>query len=254
MGGRMPLLYIVIVAWLALKERKKVGHINFLNAPGQSRNNWYTRLIWILAVSVMFQYFATVFMIRASFVGGHMEMFDLAEQNWGIGFRGSFSSFIFAIFGENITYLIFIFSWYVVQGFVMSNYLFSAYEGPMQLGVYGLDLMSALMRRLDPLLVADGFDSLLTLGTYGFFPSAWGSLYVDFGFFALVFCAIWGVFSGLCYRRIVVQKRVDWLLIGPFVTTGILFSSINTPLGFSNGLVTYIWLLLAFALLKRQKK
>ena len=135
----------------------------------------------------------------------------------------------------------------------MSNYLFAAYEGPLQMGIYGLDLMSALMRRLDPQRVAEGFDTLLTLGTYGFLPSAWGSMYVDFGFFATVFCAIWGLFTALCYRRIVIQRRKDWLLIGPFVSIGIFFSIINTPLGFTNGFVTHAWLLVAFMLLKRQQ-
>ena len=120
------------------------------------------------------------------------------------------------------------------------------------MGTYGIDLMSAIMRRIDPQRVAEGFDSLLMLGTYGFFPSAWGSLYVDFGLFSLLFCIIWGVFSVLCYRRIVVQCRMDWLLVGPFVSIGILFSIINTPMGFTNGFVTHAWLLFAFLLLKRQ--
>ena len=31
-----------------------------------------------------------------------------------------------------------------------------------------------------------------------------------------------------------------------FVTMGILFSFINTPIGFANGLVTHLWLLVAF--------
>ena len=79
----------------------------------------------------------------------------------------------------------------------MSTYLFSAYDGPLQMGIYGVDLVSALMRRFDPLRVADGFNSLFSLGTYGFLPSAWGSLYVDFGLFGIVFCVFWGYFA-LC--------------------------------------------------------
>jgi hypothetical protein len=51
----------------------------------------------------------------------------------------------------------------------------------------------------------------------------------------------------------VVQHRTDWLLIGPFATIGIVFSIINTPLGFTNGFVTHGWLLVAFLLLKSQQ-
>jgi hypothetical protein len=253
MGGRVTIFYAAIVAWIAFKERKKLGYLNQQQTKASNRSKWLVRLVWFVVLATMFYYFATVFMIRAAVAGGSMEMFVVAEERWGVGFRGPMSGIIFAIFGEDFTYLIFIFAWYLVQGLVMSNYLFSAYEGPLQMGIYGLDLMSALMRRLDPLRVAEGFDSLLTLGTYGFLPSAWGSLYVDFGFASLVPCAIWGAMSALCYRRIVLQSRTDWLLIGPFVSIGIMFSIINTPLGFTNGLVTHAWLLFAFFTLGRQK-
>jgi hypothetical protein len=253
MGGRMPIFYAVIVAWIALRERKKFGCVSSQSIQISIRRKWIARTIWLFVLMALLYYFAAVFMIRAAVVGGSMEMFDVAELRWGVGFRGAMSEIIFSLFGEDIAYLIFIFAWYLVQGVVMSNYLFSVYDGPLQMGTYGVDLMTALMRQLDPQRVAEGFDSLLSLGTYGFFPSAWGSLYVDFGFFAIILCIIWGMFTALCYRRIVVQRRMDWLLVGPFASIGIFFSIINTPLGFTNGFVTHAWLLVAFLLLKRQQ-
>lgn len=253
MGGRMPIFYSVLVAWIALKERKKIGQINPRMPKTSNRRKWIVRLVWFVALMLLLRYFATVFMVRAAAAGGSMAMFDVAEQRWGVGFNGPMSGAIFAIFGEDMTYLVFIFVWYLIQGVVMSNYLLSAYDGPLQMGTYGVDMISALMRRLDPQRLAEGFDSLLSLGTYGFFPSAWGSLYVDFGFFSIILCTIWGAFTALCYRRIVVQHRMKWLLIGPFATIGIIFSIINTPMGFTNGFITHCWLLVAFMLLKRQQ-
>ncbi len=253
MGGRMPIFYSVLVAWIALKERKKIGQINPRTPKTSNRRKWIVRLVWFVALMLLLRYFATVFMVRAAAAGGSMAMFDVAEQRWGVGFNGPMSGAIFAIFGEDMTYLVFIFVWYLIQGVVMSNYLLSAYDGPLQMGTYGVDMISALMRRLDPQRLAEGFDSLLSLGTYGFFPSAWGSLYVDFGFFSIILCTIWGAFTALCYRRIVVQHRMKWLLIGPFATIGIIFSIINTPMGFTNGFITHCWLLVAFMLLKRQQ-
>lgn len=252
MGGRMPILYAVLVAWIALKERKKVSQASPQMPKKSNSRKWIVRLIWLVASIVLLGYFATVFMVRAAAIGGSMAMFDVAEQLWGVGFQGPMSSAVFAIFGEDMTYLVFVFVWYLIQGVVMSNYLLSDYEGPLQLGTYGVDMISALMRRLDPQRLAEGFDSLLSLGSYGFFPSSWGSLYVDFGFFAIILCAIWGAFTALCYRRIVVQHRMKWLLVGPFTTIGIIFSIINTPMGFTNGFITHCWLLVAFMLLKRQ--
>ncbi len=251
MGGRTPIFYATLVAWLALRERHKAGQFRPQQTCVSGQRKWLPRLALLLVMAVLLQYFSAVFMTRAAAVGGAMGMFEVAEQRWGVGFRGPLSATIFAVFGEDVSYLIFVFFWYLVQGFVISNYLFSGYEGPLQMGVYGIDLMSALVRRLDPQRLAEGFDSLLTLGTYGFLPSAWGSLYVDFGLIALVLCAIWGAFNALCYRRIVAQRRTDWLVIGPFVSLGIVFSVINTPLGFTNGFVTHSWLFIAFSLLRK---
>ncbi len=253
MGGRMPILYALIVIWLSLRERKKIGYPEQINPYIEMIKEWIKPALWILAIGLLFYYFAVVFIVRAAVVGGAMEMFAIAEDVWGVGFFGYGSQFLFSVLGEDLTYLFFIFSWYFLQGFVMSNYIFSAYEGPAQMGAYGLDLMSAVIRRLDPQGLAEGFNALLELGTYGFFPSAWGTLYVDFGFFGLIFCVTWGLFNGLCYQRIVNQRRMRWLMFGPFVSLGIFFSVINTPLGFSNGFITYFWLMFAFLWLGRNQ-
>ncbi len=248
MGGRAPALYALLIAWISLKERSKVYPADLVKKT--SGRKWATYMVWIVVLAALAYYFATVFMVRAATVGGSTGMFEVAENQWGIGFRGPMSDTLFALAGEDFAYLLFVFLWYFVHGIVMGNLLFTSYEGPLQLGIYGIDLASAVMRRLDPQRVTEGFDSLLKINIYGFFPSAWGSLYVDFGYLGLVFCVAWGWWASLCFQRSVVQKRRDWLLFGPFVTLGIVFSTINTPLGFNNGLVTHIWLALAFLLLR----
>ena len=175
------------------------------------------------------------------------------KEIWGIGFSGPVADLIFTAFGDEVTYIVFIFNWYVVQGVVMSNSLFADYHGPMQLGVYGVDLVSALVRRLDGELVARNFDALQQLGTYGFWPSAFGSLFVDLWFFGILVSGAWGALTGLVYQRLRSARDARWLLLAPFVTMGILFSFINTPLGFSNGLVTHLWMLIAFFSARRMK-
>ena len=256
MGGRLPIFYLLLVSWMALRERRKVGHASDLRLAG--RRGIARRLlilgVAVAAVGALLYYFASVFMVRAQVVGGAAEMFDVAEQSWGMGFRGPLSALLFRLLGDEAVYLLFIFVWYLVQGLVVGSYLFSAYDGPTQFGVYGIDLLSAFMRRLDPQRMSEGFDSLLTLGTYGFFPSAWGSLYVDFALAGLLFCLVWGALAGLTYQRVVCDGCKDWLLIGPFVSVGIALSTINTPLGVANGLVTHGWLLFGFFMLARTEK
>ena len=253
MGGRAPLLYAILISMFALGTRKVFMR---RQAPAGKRRRRLGPLALLsigLIVAGALYYFVAVFFTRAEVVGGAPGMFKVAEEIWGIGFRGPMADLMFKALGDEVTYIIFIFNWYVVQGLMMGNFLFSDYHGPMQLGVYGVDLVSALVRRLDGALVARYFDALQQLGTYGFLPSAFGSLYVDLWFFGIGVSAVWGVLTGLVYQRIRSARDSRWLVFAPFVTMGILFSFINTPIGFSNGLVTHAWMLIAFLSSRRLK-
>ena len=144
------------------------------------------------------------------------------------------------------------FSWYLSQGFVMSNIIFESYEGPYQLGVYGIEILTAIVRRFDGLFVYDNFQYLMDLGTYGFLPSAFGSLYIDFGFFGLIIAFLWGMWSMLVYKK-VKSSNVKSMILYPFMTIGIILSIINTPIGMTNGLVTFTWMFIAYYSIKTQK-
>jgi hypothetical protein len=191
-------------------------------------------------------YFIQVFFARADVVGGVEAMLGVAATNWGVSFNGHMSNLFHDIFGADGSYLVFVFAWYAVQGLIMSNTIFTEYDGPMMMGAYGIDLVSALMRRINGEFVADGFAVLLDMNTYGFLPSAFGSLYVDFKFFGLLPCLIWGWLAGKVYGEIKRARDPRWLLAAPFMTLGVLFSLINTPVGFSNGFVTHGWMIVAF--------
>jgi hypothetical protein len=106
--------------------------------------------------------------------------------------------------------------------------------------------MAALLRRLNGEFIANGYADLLHMNVYGFLPSAFGSLFVDLKFFGLIPCLIWGWVAGKAYGMVRQGRDPRWLMTVPFITVGIFFSLINTPIGFSNGLVTHIWLVAAF--------
>lgn len=258
MGGRTPLLYALLVTVLAWRERRKIAHPSDRERMRRNGGSPARRVTLaagtVLALTALFGYFAAVFIVRAEVVGGTSQMFLLAEDLWGVGFRGALYPLLTALLGDTGTYMVFVFVWYAVQGLVMGNHLLGQYDGPLLWGIYGVDIVAAVVRRAAPEHVTQGFDALLTLGTYGFLPSAWGSLYVDFGFAGLGLALLWGVFAGFAWTRIVRQQRQDWLLVGPFVSLGILFSLINTPFGFTNGFITHLWLLGAFLMLRRRQK
>ena len=39
------------------------------------------------------------------------------------------------------------------------------------------------------------------------------------------------------------KRWIRWIIAVPFIVIGILLSIIGTPVGFSNGLVTHLWLI-----------
>lgn len=250
MGGRAPLLYAIVISLFALSARRILMRRQY-GVATRRRVGWIAASVASVIVFGALYYFVAVFFTRAEAVGGASGMFKWAESVWGIGFQGPIANAMHDVFGDEVTYVIFIFNWYVVQGLPMSNILFSQYDGPMQFGVYGVDLISALVRRLDGARVARDFESLQQLGTYGFLPSAFGSLYVDLWFYGIVVSGVWGALAGLVYQRVRSARDSRWLLFAPFVTIGILFSLMNTPIGFSNGLVTHLWMLIAFVSARR---
>lgn len=195
-------------------------------------------------------YIIQVFIARADVAGGVEMAFGDIGQRWGVSFNGHFSNLYYGLLGVEGTYMVFVFAWYWIQGLIMSNEIFTSYDGPMLMGTYGVDLVSAAMRRINGEFVAEGFDRLLRMNVYGFLPSAFGSLYVDFKFFGLIPCAIWGYLTGVVYRKVKAGVDPRWLLWVPFVSTGIVLSLNNTPIGFSNGLMIHAWLLLTFLLTK----
>jgi hypothetical protein len=262
MGGRAPLFYAFLMLVLGFNLRKHV----FPQKNPKNRSNTHSRFglpgafsrervfklgftakTGITVIGVMsFIYFIQVFFTRADVAGGVDAMFGVAGKSWGVNFNGRFSDFFFTVLGPQGAYLVFVFVWYLVQGLVMSNAIFTDYSGSPMFGTYGIDLMSALMRRLNGQFVADGFSVLLQMNTYGFLPSAFGSLFVDLKFFGLVPCFLWGWLVGKLYQQIRRGRDPRWLILAPFVTLGIVFSLINTPIGFSNGLMIQFWMLVAF--------
>lgn len=267
MGGRGPLFFLVVFAIYAYNLRKQVfprapvrraasGHPALTagaRGPARRRISPFRfgpgfKIAMAAIAGLAMVYFVQVFITRADAIGGVEMMFGAVGQRWGVSFNGHFSNLFYSTLGVDGTYMVFVFAWYWVQGIVMSNQIFTDYDGPMLFGTYGVDLISAAMRRINGEYVADGFATLLQMNVYGFVPSAFGSLYVDFKFFGLLPCFAWGWLAGVVYRKVKTGLDPRWLLLVPFVSVGVVMSLNNTPIGLSNGLMLHIWLLTAFFL------
>lgn len=266
MGGRSPLFYALIMIIYAFNLRKQLfprakvaprpaaGMLRRGPVAGRPRRSFRLGAPAKAAIgvvgAVMFVYFMQVFLTRADISGGVDAMFGVAGRSWGVNFNGPGSNMVFQLLGQEGAYLVFVSFWYLLQGLVMSNTLFTSYDGPMMFGVYGVDLVSAAARRFNGEFVANGYASLGAINVYGFLPSAFGTLYVDLKLFGLIPCLIWGWLAGKVYGLVKLGRDPRWVLAVPFVVVGILFSIVGTPIGFSNGLVTHLWLVLILWLMR----
>ncbi|MFK7837580.1 MAG: oligosaccharide repeat unit polymerase [Sulfitobacter sp.] len=252
LGGRAPVFNTIAYASIAYFCRGRI----FGKTTKRKRKPWHqslVRIVAIVGIVLAFNYFINVFIVRADVVGGADIMLDIVAIQWGVTFGGPAADTMLAVLGPVTTYLIFVFVWYLVQGLVISTSLFVIYDGAPLYGVYGVDIFSAVMRRLDPAGVAEKFNYLLALDTYGFLPSAYGSVFVDFKFSGLIFVFVWGWLAALVFRRTRRGTDPRWFLFVPFVVMGIIFSLINTPLGYANGFITHLWLIVCFMLTPRPR-
>lgn len=252
MGGRTPILCALFIISISLYIRVYYTH-NFRDLTG-SKNIITTKKKFLIFSLFLFAflYFCQVFIVRAGSVGGADAMFELTGSIWGVTFDGPAADALVSLIGAKATYLLFVFSWYFNQGVLISNGVFASYDGDYLLGAYGIDLVSAVVRRVEPVWLSDRFEDLLSLHIYGFFPSAFGSLFVDFGFYGLIATSVWGWLSGFVYYKAQSSSDFRYMVILAFVTMGVVFSLINTPFGFGNGLVIHIWLILSCCLIKMQ--
>ena len=248
LGGRAPLLWAFTMVALSLLAKRWT-----IAPPEKSRHQRGARSVLliiagIIAALVALNYFVQVFIVRAEGAGGIETMFDSVATLWGVTFAGEFAEWLKTTLGVGNTYLVFVFAWYITQGIVISNALFTWYSGPPMLGIYGIELFGAVMRRIDGGFVGERNLELNDLNIFGFLPSAFGTLFVDYRYFGFIVAAIWGYIAAIVYARVRNLTDARWLLAAPFVMQGIVTSVINTPLGVTNGLISLSWMVLAFVL------
>jgi len=254
LGGRGPLLFSLVMSGLSFATRQFV----FRDARRQlARKMSAQGLFVVLVSSVIFfaslNYFVQVFIVRAGGADAIGDIFARTGDTWGVAFDGPTAEWMKSVLGLGNTYLIFVFSWYLVQGMVIGNVMFTSYHASPMLGVYGIELLLSFSRRFGGSFVSQHFVELDRINTFGFVSSAFGTLYVDYWFFGFAVTLGWGYLAGLVYSKSRTSFDGRWLLLVPFFIQGILFSLINTPFGLSNGLTSYIWLFVIFRIAKLDK-
>jgi oligosaccharide repeat unit polymerase len=254
LGGRGPLLFAIVMFVLAMLVRRFAISAKPTHQKRKLSGSQILAAVFIgvLGLASM-NYFVQVFILRAGGTEATAMALDIVGDVWGINFSGPVAVGMINTIGSGNTYLIFVFAWYLIQGMVISNEVFTSYSGPPMLSLYGIEVFLAAARRFDLRIIVDGFTALNEINAYGFVTSAFGTLYVDYWFFGLPVAALWGSLASLVYRKARTSMDARWLLAVPFVIEGIAFSLINTPLGLTNGFTTHFWMVVVFLAAKPKK-
>jgi hypothetical protein len=80
---------------------------------------------------------------------------------------------------------------------------------------------------------------------YGFFPTAWGAAFIDFGLVgAIIYILVWGVVAGWSAAGRKHSDLMTPLLLLVFVLASILLSLVQGPLGMANSALVLVSLVL----------
>lgn len=114
-------------------------------------------------------------------------------------------------------------------------------------GVYEVGILSPILRIFFPhnQLITSMNTQLRSTQIYGFYPSAWGAAYLDFGKSgAILYIALWGFLGGVGFYGSRRSTLATPPLILTFVFASILLSPLQGPLGISNSALVLVSMLI----------
>lgn len=114
-------------------------------------------------------------------------------------------------------------------------------------GVYEIGVLSPLLQIFFPSNQhVEGMEAELKAAmVYGFFPTAWGAAFIDFGLVgAIIYILVWGVVAGWSAAGRKHSDLMTPLLLLVFVLASILLSLVQGPLGMANSALVLVSLVL----------
>lgn len=144
---------------------------------------------------------------------------------------------------------------YYVHSFIMLNRFVEASNRMRPTyGLYQVGILSPIVRIFFPEteLWQRMFDDLREARVLGFFLTAWGAMYMDWGLMgAITATFLWGLCSGLSYRATIVQRSPAGAMFLAALLGSAIVSPMNSPIGMSNSFQIFLAHALAAWMIKR---
>jgi hypothetical protein len=238
-GGRSPILVLFLLFAASCVVRKLLGKSRLPSGKE-------FKLLGALAIVAFVVYTNLVWFVRIDVTSSTSDMLlDHAARVWGIvpGNR-----LVDLLDGWDmydallpITGLYF----YLFQSPATVEKLLAIPSVPVMFGAGHIDIFAAAFRLFEPTrqLLSDGYATLLDAAVYGYFPGAWGSLYVDMSLLIFPFTAIWGWISGTTFSRLKARRGFGDAVFYVFLFYTIIISPISGPFGLANSFSSFLYFL-----------
>jgi oligosaccharide repeat unit polymerase len=249
-GGRSTIFVSLLFICISIYIRKCRG----LSAIPKSQ---LLKTFFLLIFIGFIVYSGLIWQTRSLVSGvNHNQFLMHADQNWGVTPSENLESLALVIDSPGLIQNFISTTFYFTQSVSIVERILEMSDPPLLLGAYHIDLVAAALRMFKSSsdFMGSGYAKLLENDVYGFFTSAWGALYIDFGLFGGYGATIvWGILAGLAHRRAKIYIYSDGFTQYVFWMYSILISFVSPPFGFSNSLVIFLWFLL-YRYLRPSKK
>ena len=237
-GGRSTIFVMILFFVVAAYVRHLQG-LAILPRSGM------VKALLVLMLAAFVGYSSYIWKVRSELVRQDIGAFlTHAEFVWGVKPTSNLEAFVQFMDDPSLIQSLVSSFFYFTQSLSIIERVLTMQEVPLLLGTYHIDIVAALTRAIPGGggFLAEGYAKLLDANVYGFFTSAWGALYIDFGLAGgYVFTFIWGCLAGMAYKQVYRNIYSDGVLLYVFWMYSILISFVSPPLGFSNSALIFTW-------------
>lgn len=238
-GGRSPILALFLLLLSACVVRIAVGK------SALPRSAMF-KLLGVTALVVFVVYTNLIWFERLELTSQTVEMFlSHVATIWGIEPGASLVDLLVGL--DQLDFLVPLLGlyFYLFQGPATLEKILSTESIPILFGGQHIDIVAAAFLIFSPTreMLARGYDALLDANIYGFFTTAWGSLFIDISYLTFIFAAIWGWVSGLMYWRLKRRRQLGDAALYAFLMYTVLISPISAPFGLANSFSIFLYVL-----------
>jgi hypothetical protein len=236
-GGRSPILVVFLIVASSLVARRQLGLRGIPSGAG-------LKSLAIVGILAFFVYTNIIWFQRLGLSPSAIDiLLGHAATVWGIAPGTALESRL-AELGMTDALLPLLGLWfYMFQGPMIFERLIDSNSLPILFGGYHIDVVAAVFRMFGPTraMLSDGYGRLLDADVYGYFPTAWGSLLIDFSLLSVPFVALWGWLSGRVFARLRRYGGPGDAVLYVFLFYSILISPISAPLGLANSFLIFLY-------------